>query len=1203
MRLLRRLRRLDTCDGVVSATDTTACSSAVPDGWTCSPSWFGDGDCDCGCGAKDNDCANTTDVAICDYCVDCQTAFEDCSTVVDAADTTACVQSDCGDGQVTGREDCDGTNLGGSSCTSLGFESGDLGCNDDCTFDLRLCVAPAVPDGWTCDATWYGDGDCDCGCGAQDFDCLGTSDVGECDFCIDCPGSGDCAARVDNADTTQCGGGVDGWTCDPTWFGDGDCDCGCGVQDRDCAGTTDVSECVACSPCSGPSPDCADRVDNADTTQCAASEVPLDWTCSASWYGDGSCDCGCGVQDLDCAGTTGIGECDYCIDCGAAVGDSCAGFVVPTDTTQCQPTDCGDRIVSGGEDCDGDNLGGATCLTLGFDGGTLGCNIDCSFDTIGCTRPVVPSGWACPDSYYGDADCDCGCGVQDIDCATDDDVRECDFCTNCPGAGDCSTKVDNSDTTLCSDVVVVPDGWTCNDAWYADGSCDCGCGIQDFDCAASDDVTECAFCSDCAGTGDCTARVDDADTTQCLNAVPTDWTCSPAFYGDGSCDCGCGVQDLDCADTTTVAACEYCEGCGVTAGDSCDGSVEPSDTTACVAGAVPSGWTCDATWYGDGDCDCGCGVQDFDCSGTSDASECDYCIACPSNGSVDCADRVDGGDTTQCAVPGGWTCDPAWFGDGDCDCGCGAQDQDCGSTSDATECDFCTACGAAAGDSCGDFVDAGDTTLCAGTLPDGWSCSPSYYGDGDCDCGCGAQDSDCAATDDVTQCDFCDACPAGLSSACADIVDNGDTTLCADAAPDGWACDPAWYSDGDCDCGCGVQDADCATTDDATECAFCTVCGAASTDSCVDFVDARDTTQCFSACGNGVIDPGEQCEKTDLDGVTCTSLGFDGGELGCSDRCTFDTSLCVVPPLPADWTCVDTWFGDGDCDCGCGAPDVDCASTDDATECTYCIDCPGAGGDCIDRVDHADTTTCLPDGWRCDASFYDDTDCDCGCGAQDADCASTTSVAQCDFCDACGARPEDACADYILATDTTLCLVECGNGVVDGSEACDGSDLDGETCVTQGFAGGDLACDALCGFDTSGCLSDVPPFDWTCSATWYGDGDCDCGCGAQDVDCAGTADANECDYCIACPGSGTCLDRVDSHDTTQCSATGAVPADWACPEAYFGDGTCDCGCGAQDSDCASTSDVTECLYCDACGVPFGDDCSTAVDAGDTTICQ
>src|SRR5688572_18282638 len=46
----------------------------------------------------------------------------------------------------------------------------------------------------------------------------------------------------------------------------------------------------------------------------------------------------------------------------------------------------------------------------------------------------------------------------------------------------------------------------------------------------------------------------------------------------------------------------------------------------------------------------------------------------------------------------------------------------------------------------------------------------------------------------------------------------------------------------------------------------------------------------------------------------------------------------------------------------------------------------------------------------------------------------------------------------------------CGNGSIDGLEACDGTNLAGKTCESLQFAGGTLACDATCKLDTTGCL-------------------------------------------------------------------------------------------------------------------------------------
>ena len=46
----------------------------------------------------------------------------------------------------------------------------------------------------------------------------------------------------------------------------------------------------------------------------------------------------------------------------------------------------------------------------------------------------------------------------------------------------------------------------------------------------------------------------------------------------------------------------------------------------------------------------------------------------------------------------------------------------------------------------------------------------------------------------------------------------------------------------------------------------------------------------------------------------------------------------------------------------------------------------------------------------------------------------------------------------------------CGNGFIDqSSESCDGSDFDGKTCQSLGFASGTLTCTSRCQLDTSSC--------------------------------------------------------------------------------------------------------------------------------------
>lgn len=49
--------------------------------------------------------------------------------------------------------------------------------------------------------------------------------------------------------------------------------------------------------------------------------------------------------------------------------------------------------------------------------------------------------------------------------------------------------------------------------------------------------------------------------------------------------------------------------------------------------------------------------------------------------------------------------------------------------------------------------------------------------------------------------------------------------------------------------------------------------------------------------------------------------------------------------------------------------------------------------------------------------------------------------------------------------------IGCGNGYLESGEVCDGADLGGLTCQSEGFSGGTLACAPTCGaLDTTGCL-------------------------------------------------------------------------------------------------------------------------------------
>jgi hypothetical protein len=59
-----------------------------------------------------------------------------------------------------------------------------------------------------------------------------------------------------------------------------------------------------------------------------------------------------------------------------------------TDSTGGEPV-CGDDSINGDEECDGADLGGASCVGLGYKGGKLGCTVDCALDDGQCTNSLA----------------------------------------------------------------------------------------------------------------------------------------------------------------------------------------------------------------------------------------------------------------------------------------------------------------------------------------------------------------------------------------------------------------------------------------------------------------------------------------------------------------------------------------------------------------------------------------------------------------------------------------------------------------------------------------------------------------------------------------------------------------------------------------------------------------------------------------------
>jgi Zn-dependent metalloprotease len=98
----------------------------------------------------------------------------------------------CGNGTIESPESCDGLQLQGASCASLGFDSGALTCNTNCTFDASACTGQSlcgnnlIDEGEECDGANTGGQLCsafgfDTGNVACNPDCtINTSSCSDC---------------------------------------------------------------------------------------------------------------------------------------------------------------------------------------------------------------------------------------------------------------------------------------------------------------------------------------------------------------------------------------------------------------------------------------------------------------------------------------------------------------------------------------------------------------------------------------------------------------------------------------------------------------------------------------------------------------------------------------------------------------------------------------------------------------------------------------------------------------------------------------------------------------------------------------------------------------------------------------------------------------------------------------------------------------
>jgi cysteine-rich repeat protein len=353
------------------------------------------------------------------------------------------------------------------------------------------------------------------------------------------------------------------------------------------------------------------------------------------------------------------------------------------------------------------------------------------------------------------------------------------------------------------------------------------------------------------------------------------------------------------------------------------------------------------------------------------------------------------------------------------------------------------------------------------------------------------------------------------------------------------------------------------------------------------------TSGCESAfCGDNVAEGAEPCDGNDLNGATCASIGqgFVDGDLACNGTCSGWVTTGCRAPVCGDGLAEGAEPCDGDdlgtATCttvpgGFDAGTLACNATCDGWNTSACVEWCGNGvlnpGEVCDGTDlDGNDCTTVPGGFAegtlaCNATCggFVTTGCVRACGngvlngteACDGDDFGGVTCASLGFHG--GPLVCSATCDEILVSACNPTPAVCGDGVAELVEYCDGADLGGYTsCAQIGFSGGTLACGPDCRFDVTGCTGDMCALQ-----DWYNDGYCDL-CeywgGTVDPDCATVCHAADLtcgSYVDALLGASTCLvsQGTEDPDCGTCGDGTLDPSLEYCDGSDLGDLTGDCG--------------------------------------------
>ncbi|MDH5718167.1 MAG: DUF4215 domain-containing protein [Spirochaetia bacterium] len=815
---------------------------------------------------------------------------------------------------------------------------------------------------------------------------------------------------------------------------------------------------------------------------------------------------------------------------------------------------CGDGIVEGTEQCDGDGNGNG--------GETIECNLDCTASLCGdgvanntagedCDSNGTDSGTcngadctlvSCGDGYANNVAgevCDDGNTITEICAYGETSCTVCSSaCTSVSGAltGYCGDNVINGGETCDDGNTVGSDGCSAN--CQDEGASICGNGIVQAGeiCDDGNTVSESACGYGIANCVTCNAACDSelnltgnicGDGVQDIN--PSNETCDDnnTVSGDG-CSASCKDENFPICGDNVVNGTETCDD-GNTITETCAygqaSCIVCNDSCVYVNGTV-IGYCGDGTVNGPEACDDGNTIETDACLSNCQPPVCGDNIV---NGTEVCD---DGNTIDETSCPYGTssctkcnsTCDTSLSLTGPV-CGDGTQDAgeicDDGNTVSESACPYgtasCTKCDATCvtvlnltGSVCGDnVVNAGNGEICDdGNTTTETACD---YGNASCSkcnstcsstisltgpyCGDGVVNGSEVCDDDNTVTET--ACPYGTSS-CTTCNSTCSTVLnltgeyCGDGTINGSEV---------CDDSNTVTESSCAYGT-----ASCVKCDA----SCSTVLNLTGPV-----CGDNIVNGAEVCD----DGNTIDETSCPYGTSSCT-KCnsTCDTSLSLTGPV----------CGDGTQDAG---ETCDDGNTITETSCGY------GTGSCV-KCDSVCGTVLNLTGPVCGDNIVN--------GAEVCDDGNTIDETSCPY-------GTSSCTKCNSTCDTSLSLTGpvCGDGIQDAGETCDDGNTITETSCGYG-TGSCVKCDSVCGT----VLNLTGP---VCGDNIVN--------GTEVCDDGNTIDETSCPY-----GTSSCT-KCNSTCDTSLSLTGPV----------CGDGTQDAG---EICDDGNTTTETACAYgtptCTAC---------------------